>query len=402
MSLRFLAAIGVFLLHVSIRTGDTLYPGVDVAHWPSWLQVLHEGYYRQTFFLMLSGFVLTYVYATRIERGMGPRFWLRRVARIWPLHALMLLVMLAPDLDDLVATPRRTGSALLANATLLHGWFPTLQGGREDTFAQSFNGPSWALSSELLAYLLFPLLAGWLLPRLRARTAAIGAVAIWLAVAGIGAAASTLPHDTAIELVYTFAPARLLDFVVGILLAVIFAAWTTREQAAGRSSWGRGGSSLGWTLAEVGVFALLALSIAERGVVSETFRFVAWYMPTMAAIILVCACGRGAVARALSRRELVALGRVSFAFYLVHFPVLVYSERLLGFDGGSVAGVALVFSATLALSFLLHHLFELPMQERITAWGERRWFTPRAEVLVLAAGVHDDDDDEDSDLRDAG
>jgi peptidoglycan/LPS O-acetylase OafA/YrhL len=398
MSLRFLAAIGVFLLHVSIRTGDTLYPGVDVAHWPAWLQVLHEGYYRQTFFLMLSGFVLTYVYASRIERGMGPRFWLRRVARIWPLHALMLLVMLPPDFDDLLATPMRTGAALLANATLLHGWFPTLQGGREDTFAQSFNGPSWALSSELLAYLLFPLLAAWLLPRLTARTAAVGAVAIWLVVAGLGLAASALPHDTAVELIYTFAPARLLDFIVGIMLAVVFAAWTTRQLATGRTSWGRGGSSLRWSLAELGVVALLALSIAERHRVPETLRFVAWYMPTMAAIILVFACGQGIVARALSRRELVALGRISFAFYLVHFPVLVYSERLLGFDGGTVQGVALVFAVTLALSFALHHLFELPAQARMTAWGEHRWLAPRAEVVVLA----DEPARDERDLRDAG
>src|ERR1700733_4061284 len=57
-----------------------------------------RGYLWVEFFFALSGFVLTYVYASRLRemwslRGYG-RFLQSRLARLYPLHLAMLLLIL--------------------------------------------------------------------------------------------------------------------------------------------------------------------------------------------------------------------------------------------------------------------------------------------------------------------
>lgn len=402
MSLRFVAAVGVFLLHVSNVTGATLHPGRTIEQWPSWLQVLHEGYYRQTFFLMLSGFVLVYVYGERLRSrpdGFTRGFLVRRLARIWPLHVLMLLVMIPGAIDDFLLQPLRVAAAFLANGLLLQGWFPLVPATEHANIPNAFNGPSWALSSELFAYVVFPVFGAWLIQRVgSAGRAVVAAAAIWLAVLALGLAATALDErQTAVELVYTLPAARLLDFVVGMLLGVAFAGWLAhRAQAPGGAVWGSGGRSWRWTGGEITVVALLVTAIALRDLAPHQVRLVAWYMPVMAAVIVVFAFGRGRLSSGLSRRPLVALGRVSFAFYICHFPILVYAQVLFGFSGATASGVAMLFAVSLAAAFVLNRLVENPAREAIVQWHDGRRAARVAEPAA-PAGEEDDVDSRDED-----
>ncbi|MGK3919428.1 OpgC domain-containing protein, partial [Enterococcus faecium] len=55
--------------------------------------MLAKGYLAVDFFFLLSGFVIWLAWGPRLyAQGMRavPGFWRKRVARIWPLHALML------------------------------------------------------------------------------------------------------------------------------------------------------------------------------------------------------------------------------------------------------------------------------------------------------------------------
>ena len=47
-----------------------------------------------SFFFVLSGFILVYVYKGRLTSSTTPKFYFTRFARIWPLHIACLLLMM--------------------------------------------------------------------------------------------------------------------------------------------------------------------------------------------------------------------------------------------------------------------------------------------------------------------
>src|SRR4051794_15959841 len=141
--LRWLAALLVFAYHVHViryfRDGAA---GTAV----DWL--FGAGVTGVSFFFVLSGFVL----AWSARDGDRPqRFWLRRIARIYPVHvvcalaALLLLWVQSPQL-----LPK--ADALLANLFLVHAWI------LDSRFDQSLDPVSWSLACEAFFYALFPLI----------------------------------------------------------------------------------------------------------------------------------------------------------------------------------------------------------------------------------------------------
>ncbi len=107
-------------------------------------------------FFVLSGFVLAYNYTDSLQTltggGVG-RFLGRRLARVYPVHFVTLLAVLA-----MVAVADRLGYQLTdagysaadfaRNLLLIQTWTPD--------FHLNWNYPSWSVSSEWFAYLLFP------------------------------------------------------------------------------------------------------------------------------------------------------------------------------------------------------------------------------------------------------
>lgn len=166
---RFAAAAGVMLSHyllvADLRTGAGY--GWVVAHF----------HLLVDFFFILSGFVIALHYDGRIlsARDYG-HYIQRRLARIYPLHALTLLVTLVIFFAGIWAglpvrdAARFEMSALPAHLTLTHAFGVTR--------ALTFNVPSWSLSAEFFVYLLFPLLA--LIAR-RGIVFAAGCAAIFIA-----------------------------------------------------------------------------------------------------------------------------------------------------------------------------------------------------------------------------
>lgn len=106
------------------------------------------------FFFVLSGFVIAYAFRRQLEAGAWRSFVVRRIGRLWPLHVTMLAVMVAIALAASAAGLQIYGEsywAIPANLTMTQAW------GYLDYL--SWNGPSWSISTEMLAYLLFALLA---------------------------------------------------------------------------------------------------------------------------------------------------------------------------------------------------------------------------------------------------
>ncbi|MFE7595287.1 acyltransferase family protein, partial [Kitasatospora sp. NPDC057512] len=227
-SLRFAAALAVFLFHAFLIT-DPLRHGAPLGFFadPRLAAALAHatskaGYAGVSFFFVLSGFVLTWS-ARDGERPAA--FWRRRLARIYPSH---LAMWTAAALLFAWAAPVRTW---LPNLLLVHAYSP------DPNINSRMNIPSWSLCCEALFYLLFPLLHR-AVRRLPAPALRPALAAVLLAAAAVaGADAALLPDRPRIPQLpvsldqlwfgYLFPPARLPEFVLGMLLA--------RAVAAGRA-----------------------------------------------------------------------------------------------------------------------------------------------------------------------
>nr|WP_314266237.1 acyltransferase [uncultured Moellerella sp.] len=137
-SIRFFAAIFVLFSHLSYFSATSL----SVFY-------VKEGFIGVTLFFILSGFVLAYSYEDRFKKKKTTifSFYSARIARIYPLHILTLILALP---FFLINSPDFL--SLLSNVFLLQAFIPN------DSYYFSLNAPSWSISVEMLFYLLFPLL----------------------------------------------------------------------------------------------------------------------------------------------------------------------------------------------------------------------------------------------------
>jgi peptidoglycan/LPS O-acetylase OafA/YrhL len=146
--LRGIAALWVVVFHFSeivakfVSTDRTL--------------LLTKGYLMVDLFFIMSGFIICHVYQKSFQSGSVAgdfrQFIVARFARIYPLHfvTLLLCILIFVPIfgwDPLFDNPR----AIPTNLLLIHSF------GIHDLF--NWNVPSWSISAEWWAYMVFPFLA---------------------------------------------------------------------------------------------------------------------------------------------------------------------------------------------------------------------------------------------------
>ncbi|MER6961260.1 acyltransferase [Streptomyces sp. NPDC000618] len=348
--LRSLAALLVFVTHIlwytPLISGDT---GKELRE-----TFTLSGSYGVGFFFILSGFVLTW---TARSDDTTPSFWRRRLVKIGPMH--LVTFGLAALLVFRTDRPTRAID-WIASLTMQQAWFPDVR------TSSAVNGVAWSLSCEFFFYLAFPAL--WLgLRRLREEWLwpAVGVVLVLIVGAFLVAtyvvtdqprlvafSASGEFSFTQMWFVYFFPPVRALEFVVGILLA--------RIVMAGR--WPNIGLAPAFGLAVAGyVIALYEPFLAGTAGVATV-----WTAPLIAAAAVA---DRRQTASVFRRPTVVFLGEISFAFYMVHWIVVMTAADLIGttrtFSLATGALLALVVLAVaVACSAVLYWCVERPLVRR--------------------------------------
>ncbi|MER9839796.1 acyltransferase [Mesorhizobium australicum] len=332
------------------------------------------------FFFVLSGFVIASSYADRLGRTEEVcRFALVRFGRIYPLHLVMLAAFAAFELLRLVL-PRLHGTgaapftggfdlkSLAANLLLLQGV------GFEDRL--TWNAPSWSISAEFFAYLLF---AGVVF--------VAGARAwIWFVAAAITAPLFLLGFSTHhMDVSYDFGFIRCLyGFSLGALLA-----WFQHDSIArARQVLAASRPRMSWTVAEIVMVAVIALFVSLAG---DNNAGIA--APLVFALALFLFAHEGGWISALLRTPfMLTLGALSYSIYMVHIfvqarlinvaglverklglglvgDILLRGEPATGFGAGWTGTVAIVvmLAATIAVSWVTWRLIEMPAM----AWFRR-------------------------------
>lgn len=356
--LRFFAALLVFGFHITLSASPippnhpiNPFANGSVASSAEWL-LSKAGYVGVSFFFVLSGFVLTW--SSRPGEA-KTAFWRRRLLKIFPNH----LVMWALAMVTFAAALTRP-LGWIPNIFLLHSFFP--QG---DVYV-SVNPPSWTLCSELLFYLLFPVLMIGLrkIPPARLWWWAGGMVVAMIGVQVINLllipdspkSPITPVSVTQFWFGYIFPVPRLFEFVLGSILALAI--------AAGR-----------W----VPIKVWHALVLCAAGYAAALFLPFVWGFSVATVIGVTALIGAVAVAdlqgssRFLATRTMRWLGDVSFGFYLCQGVVVFYGRTL---TGGHTYGtpvallvVAGFLGATVLAGWALFALVERPVMDR--------WARPR-------------------------
>jgi peptidoglycan/LPS O-acetylase OafA/YrhL len=296
------------------------------------------------------------VYGPEMLLHLSPRvyfsFIMRRIARVWPLLALAVLVgLIITGIKQGVTIPLLTTAAI--DLLMLDGW----------GLAQSLGGPTWSVSTEFAAYLLFPALL-WLALRSRHWVAALcGAIAflplLWLEQSFDQA---TSARHSVLDIYY--------DGIWPVLRCLAGFSLGLLAYRATHSAWIMAAAQ--HRAGELVVVALLVISFwtANGDLYSEL----------LFPLLVICAVPKTTlVSRALSLRVPYILGVWSYSIYLVHVrflgPEMRFGSLMAEYLGsaGPPISLALVWTAILATAALLFYTVETKGRRLLTSfsWLER-------------------------------
>jgi len=349
-ALRGLCALLVVFFHLPVSSH--LHP----------LALFRHGYLFVDFFFVLSGFVIAHAYGGRLGsvKDLGP-FLIKRLGRVWPLHAVMLVAFVGLELCRLwfhfdAATPfarDRSVEAIFTNLLLIQSFniHPYL----------TWNGPAWSISVEMGAYVVFAAIMV-LAPR------RFTAISLLLIVAG---ALIVLTQSTRfMNTTYNFGfPRAVYGFFLGCLVHRI---WLMKPPTFAPVV-------AGWLqlICLVVVGAYVSYAQGPWTVAAPLF---------FAVSIWIFAEERGLVSRILSVRPMLALGHWSYSIYMVHMFVitimLILARKLqIMPDGRRIDFGSLwlndlfalaVIGLIIGLSVLTYRLVEIPGRDAVNAWLARR------------------------------
>jgi peptidoglycan/LPS O-acetylase OafA/YrhL len=398
-ALRGLAALAVVYRHTGPAWVPQLYKFSD--------SYVDAGIFGVTLFFLVSGYIVP---ASLERRGDLRAFWIGRFFRIYPLFiAVVVGGLLLPESLQAVST----------------GWWsnPWLTTGGNSVLLTELLGTanglkvSWTLSYEMVFYFLVSALFTL---RLHRRSAPVALVFATLALAfattmpvRILSAHGHLPTVLVVTLVVVFGSMACImtgSSLMGRIGALVVGAFglvlvTMNSGLAGFDSMTILATMFSGTViyraehgqlrrwwAGLACTAVITLSLVSGGLYDtygDTWTGPATYCGAIAAAWLLFGVGLLIRNRRIPR-FLTWLGTISYAVYLVHWPIYLCLSRELGryhlsphTHAQQAAWGAVFLTLVLATAYAAHRLIELPTQRlgrRATAWADRRRAAPSADL----------------------
>jgi peptidoglycan/LPS O-acetylase OafA/YrhL len=313
---------------------------VVVFHYQAWYlssAVFPYGYLGVDLFFILSGFVISYAHQrdfASLSIRAAAAFYGLRLARIYPVHIAVLIAMIAMvSLGGLLGLRPRYPEQfrldpLIANVLLVHAWGP---------WAEAWNGPSWSISCEWFAYLLFPPLL-YLCSRVRFLGALMAVLfALFLVSYQLVFDGDLNQHQGLPALLRVF-----LEFAMGMVLFQLYA----RGRLRGFQQ-------------DAAIIAALVVWLLSRWTNYEEPVTVAIFC-----LFISAATGENILVRLLRLKPFVYLGEISYSIYMIHLPLVMSVGKAgvylmaRGWNPWLVMGSMILL--TVGLASLMHHFIEVP------------------------------------------
>ncbi len=337
--LRAVAVLAVIAFHTGALGGGFI--GVDV-------------------FFVISGFLITRILWTELAvtgTVALTRFYAARARRLLPAAATVLVVTAVATVALL--PPLQARSALddgLASALYVGNYRFAMTG--TDYLAHTAPSPFqhyWSLGVEEQFYLLWPALllaTGWLWRRRRRmrRPSAAPYLALLAVIAAGSLTLSVSWTHSSPPWAFFSLPTRAWELAAGGLVALTVPLWR-RLPAGFAAIAGFGG---------LGVIGWAATQIDDR----TPYPGTAAVLPVIGTVLLIvagCATPTRGAGRLLSMPAMRAVGRLSYSWYLWHWPLLVFAPIMVGHPLGWPGRLAAV-AASFLLAVLTLRYVERPIR----------------------------------------
>lgn len=383
-SWRGIAAILIVLFHAQI---------VSNIHQ---LEIVRLAEIAVDFFFVLSGFVIVHAYLPRLtDGGSVTKFLFLRLGRLYPLHLFMLGLFLLFEIAksslpfptnpvDPAFSGTNEPQFLISNLFLAHAVWPF------DTL--SWNTPSWSISAEFIAYVLFALavlLARRQLPYLLAVALVLAPLAIHFF------------SESGMNATYRVGAMRAIyGFAAGALAYIVLGRWihATRAPRSGRG-W------LGWSIIEIA-----AVMLAFWLIIHAKGTPLAYAAPlAFAAMVPIFAIERGIVSDLLKKPLPLFIGTLSYSIYMTHIFIQLRMTNIArlsdsAFDTGFLSQVGpterygigidpgnlfvgdllmvVMLGLTIAFSYLTWRFVEKPGQALFRHWSDLVFVRRDSRVLA--------------------
>ena len=344
--LRAAAVLAVVLFHADVPGLGGGFVGVDV-------------------FFVISGFLITGLLSREVSTTGSVRlrrFYGARARRLLPAAATVGVITMIGAAVLLPPLQARTvlGDGIASALYVGNMWFV----GQNADYFFSEKTPSpflhyWSLGVEEQFYLVWPAIiigTAWLIRRIRQRDKADASssrrpylVVLALAAAGSFALSLVITHWAPFVAFFSL-PTRAWQLAVGGLVALTADHWRRLPR--------RAAGIIGWAGLALILWACTRLSA------TTVYPGVAALLPVLGAALVIgvgCAAPPRGCGRVLAASPMRAIGRVSYSWYLWHWPVLVLAPVLLGHP----LGLAARLTATLlsgGLAVLTLRFIENPLR----------------------------------------
>ena len=327
--LRAIAVLAVLFYHADIGCKGG-YVGVDV-------------------FFVISGYLITGLILKDIGAGQFriAKFWERRVLRIFPALAVVVIACLVVGWFLLLPIEfNNMGKSVVAQVLLISNIFFWRSSGYFTNGAESqLLLHTWSLAVEEQFYLFFPCLIA-----LINRFSRNYLIPIILALCGMSFLLSINWSYTHADANFYLLPTRAWELGIGALLAIIPARLSLKRWLAEMLSWG------GLTM------VLCAVFLFDSG---TRFPGVAAILPCVGTFAVIWANINSptSVGRLLAMRPMVFVGLISYSLYLWHWPILVFSKYW-SFSTIPAGSRILLLIVSMALAVISWKYVETPFRKR--------------------------------------
>lgn len=347
--LRALAVAIVILFHFQVSSVPGGFVGVDV-------------------FFVISGFLITSLISRQIADGHFNLidFYERRFRRIYPNLLVVLTATVVLGFLAMMPLTYHPFGRHLIWATLSVSNFAFI-GGNGYFDPDNLTKPllhTWSLGVEEQFYLVFP----WLLILASKR----GYNAKWLVgiIIGLSLTLSVGAAFADWTPSYFLLPTRFWELGIGALIAIL--PTSSRLSTVHRSVLGIAGLlAIGWA----------ALRLTE----SDPFPGYFAMVPTLGAAAIIWANG-GVAARVLSFRPFVWIGRMSYALYLWHWPLISIAAGI-GLPPTNSGSRIVIIAIMFGLSVAGYFLWEQPIRRRRLLRSRKLFFAVLAVFAVALIGA---------------
>lgn len=299
-----------------------------------------------SYFFTLSGFVMIIAYGGKSIINMVD-YYKNRIARIYPVYLLAILMLLA---YLLLFRSAINYSGLVLNLFAVQAWIP----GK----ALSFNAPGWSLSVEFLFYLVFPFLFNYLYTKTSLKTIGLFIVIFWSISQLLFHLSFKLdlyhPYPSkSHDLILYFPLFHLNEFLIGNLAGLIFLDISKKNKR-----------NLDWPVL-ITLF-LITLALKYKGWLNINYHNGALSILFMV-FILSLSINNGILTSIASHRFFVFLGEISYGIYIFQIPVFMWMGKVL--KHVQIYNLELKFFISLIILILISAMsyifIETPLRDKI-------------------------------------